>query len=156
MIKRQEIIYDSIKEDIVTGAYKVGNLLPSEEILAKKHSVSRPTISKIYNKLQREGYIIKKRGFGSQIINNNGTDLYTLGLLLPGAGESEIFNIINDQILKLSKKNKFNCYWEGATASNAEVRQLHIENYCDSYIQKRLMALFFVPWSGYLMPMRSI
>lgn len=145
MIKTQVTIYDSVKEDIIKGAYKIGSLLPTEQILAKKHSVSRPTISKVYNKLQIEGYIIKKRGYGSQIINNNGNHINTFGLLLPGSGESEIFNIINDQILKLSKKNKFNCFWEGATASDAEIRKLHIENYCDHYIQKEVDGIIFCP-----------
>ena len=60
----------------------------------------------------------------------------TFGLLLPGAGESEIFSIINDQLLKQSEAGKFNCLWEGATASNADIRRELIETCCDNYKER--------------------
>lgn len=145
MTKTQSVIYDSIKEEIVGGTFKIGSLLPPEQELAEKYAVSRPTISKVYNRLQSEGYIIKKRGFGSQVVDSSHNANHTFGLLLPGAGESEIFNIINDQILKLSKKYKFDCLWEGATASNAEIRRFHIENYCENYIEKKVDGILFSP-----------
>ncbi|MGN6438298.1 MAG: GntR family transcriptional regulator [Agriterribacter sp.] len=145
MRRKQLNIFESLKEGIVSGVYKNGSLLPSEETLAKQYSVSRPTISKIYNQLQENGYIKKTRGFGSQVVHNNTRVTYTIGLLLPGSGESEIFTIINDQLLKLSRKNELNCLWEGATASNAEIRKSQIEHYCENYITQRVDAILFSP-----------
>ncbi len=145
MRRKQLYIFESLKDDIVDGVYKNGSLLPSEETLAKQYSVSRPTIAKVYNQLQDKGYINKKRGYGSQVIYNNARLTYTIGLLLPGSGESEIFTIINDQILKLSRKNEINCLWEGATASNAEIRKSQIEYDCDNYILKKVDAILFSP-----------
>ena len=85
------------------------------------YSVSRPTIAKVYNQLQTEGYITKKKGLGTIVNHKYTSTTLSFGLLLPGAGESEIFSIINDQLLKQSEAGKFNCLWEGATASNANI-----------------------------------
>lgn len=143
--KNHKTIYLSLKEDIINGHYVSGSLLPSESFLAKKIGVSRPTVSKAYNLLQDEGFIIKKKGLGSQILYNNLTTNYTIGLLLPGSGESEIFSIINDQLLKLSKEQKFSCLWEGTTANNAEVRKTLIKKTCAEYINKNVDGIIFAP-----------
>ena len=91
-------IYTTVKEDIRKGVYPTGTLLPTELTLADKYSVSRPTVSKVYNQLQKEGYVNKKKGLGTLVLFKGDTKkTYTFGLLLPGAGESEIFSIINDQ-----------------------------------------------------------
>lgn len=143
--RKQLNILESLEEGIITGVYKNGTLLPSEDTLAKQYAVSRPTIAKVYNQLQHKGYIKKTRGYGSQVIHNNARSTYTIGLLLPGSGESEIFTTINDQILKLSKKNHLNCLWEGATVSNAEIRRTQIEHYCEHYISQKVDAILFSP-----------
>lgn len=140
-----KIIYDILKEEISNETFPFGALLPTEQNLADKYTVSRPTIAKVYNQLQEEGYIRKKKGFGTQVVYNQPNPLYTFGLLLPGAGESEIFSLINDQLLKESKKGKFNCLWEGATASSAEIRKSLIETCCENYIRKNTDGILFSP-----------
>lgn len=138
-------IYNSVKEAIIDGHFASGSLLPSELSFAQKFCVSRPTVSKAFNLLQDEGYITKKKGFGSQVIYNSLTTNYTIGLLLPGAGESEIFSIINDQLLKLSKERNFKCLWEGTTANNAKVRSSLIKHICEEYIKKKVNGILFAP-----------
>lgn len=139
-------IYTAVKEDIQKGVYKTGTLLPTELALAEVYAVSRPTISKVYNQLQQEGYVRKKKGLGTLVLfKENVRKMYTFGLLLPGAGESEIFSIINDQLLRQSETMQFNCLWEGATASNANIRRNLIETCCDSYIGKKVDGIFFSP-----------
>ena len=66
-------------------------------------------------------------------------------MLLPGAGESEIFSMINDQILKQSEAMQFTCLWDGATASNAQIRKNLIESCCDNYIRRKVDGIFFSP-----------
>lgn len=138
-------IYDILKKDILDGVYPTGSLLPTELTLADQYSVSRPTIAKVYNQLQAEGYITKKKGLGTIVNHKHTATTLTFGLLLPGAGESEIFSIINGQLLKQSEAGKFNCLWEGATASNADIRRELIETCCDNYIKKGVNGIFFSP-----------
>ena len=60
-----EQIYNSIKEEIVTGALPFGARLPSARRLAKHLDVSRNTVDTAYAQLSAEGYIESspKRGF---------------------------------------------------------------------------------------------
>ena len=138
-------IYTSLREQIVNDMFHAGYVLPTEQELAHQHSVSRPTITKVYNKLQDEGYVLKKKRTGTTVIYNSPHDIYTFGLLLPGAGESEIFSIINDQLLKQSENGKFNCLWDGATANNADIRKSLILACCDTYINKKVDGVLFSP-----------
>lgn len=145
MSRKQIGIFEALKEHIENGVYKNGALLPSEDALARQHSVSRPTVAKVYNQLQRDGYIKKTRGLGSVVIYQAASEAYTIGLLLPGSGESEIFTIINDQLLALSAEQGITCLWEGATASNAELRKAQVESACENYIAQGVDAILFSP-----------
>lgn len=138
-------IYNTLKDQILKEAFSPGSMLPTEQTLAQKYSVSRPTIAKVYNQLQAEGFIKKTKGLGTVVIYQCSNRVYTFGLLLPGAGESEIFSIINDQLLRQSEIGRFNCLWEGATASSAEIRRTLIETCCESYINKKVDGIFFSP-----------
>ncbi|MDR3142819.1 MAG: GntR family transcriptional regulator [Tannerellaceae bacterium] len=138
-------IYNIVKEQIVKETYTPGSLLPTEQTLADKYAVSRPTIAKVYNQLQNEGFLKKRKGLGTIVTYNSASSTYTFGLLLPGAGESEIFSIINDQLLRQSESGKFNCLWEGATASSAAVRKSLIETCCKNYIHKKVDGILFSP-----------
>ena len=60
-----EQIYNSIKEEIITGVLPFGARLPSARRLSKHLDVSRNTVDTAYAQLCAEGYIESKpkRGF---------------------------------------------------------------------------------------------
>jgi GntR family transcriptional regulator of arabinose operon len=140
-----QAIYDNVKAEILSGRIPYGNLLMSENELAKKMQVSRPTISKVYNTLQAEGLVNKKAGYGTSVIYKRTDNKYRFGLLLPGSGESEIFSIINDQFLSQAKNRNFDCLWEGIVANNAEIRKEVALKICQSYINEKVDGIFFAP-----------
>lgn len=139
-------IYQEVKKYIEDGVYSVNSLLPTEQTLADKFSVSRPTIAKVYNQLQEEKYVEKKKGLGTIVVYNAKIHKsYKIGLLLPGAGESEIFSIINDRILRISEAQNFVCLWDGATASDANIRRNLIESCCNDYLSQKVDGILFSP-----------
>ena len=139
-------IYQEVKSTILDQTYPTNTLLPTETTLAEKYDVSRPTIAKVYSQLQKEGLVQKNKGKGTVVLyQKESKSNYTFGLLLPGAGESEIFSIINDQILKQSEAMQFTCLWDGATASNAQIRKNLIESCCNNYIRRKVDGIFFSP-----------
>lgn len=141
-----KLIYDRLKQEIEGGRYAPGALLPTESVLSESYGVSRPTVARAYNMLQAEGLITKKKGMGT-IVNAEmaAARKPTLGLLLPGAGESEIFSIINDRLLTLSKEGHFECIWDGATASNANIRRQLIVGCCRNYVKRKVDGVLFAP-----------
>ncbi len=138
-------IYDKLKNEIINSVYPFESYLPSESMLAEQYSVSRPTIAKVYNTLQDEGFVVKRPGMGTTVIYKTQKEKKTFGLLLPGAGESEIFSIINERFLDQSKRGLFDCLWEGTTTSNAELRRSLIEKYVSEYISQHVDGIFFAP-----------
>ncbi|MGK0552101.1 trehalose operon repressor [Enterococcus faecalis] len=62
-------IFLELEQQIVAGQFLPGDLLPSENQLVEKYSVSRETIRKALNLLINAGYIQKKQGKGSIVLN---------------------------------------------------------------------------------------
>ncbi|MGC3947794.1 MAG: GntR family transcriptional regulator [Chryseolinea sp.] len=133
------------RSEILNGKYVYGQILPSEKELAGQLSLSRPTVAKIYNTLKREGLIRKTPGLGTTVIFNGETKRFTFGLLLPGAGESEIFGAIHDHFLSMERDKNVKFLWDGAIANDAQVRQNNIMKICEHYIEERIKGVFFAP-----------
>lgn len=62
-------IYLLLKDKILNHDYKEDELLPSENFLASKYSVSRETIRKSLDQLRKDGLIQKQQGKGSIVLN---------------------------------------------------------------------------------------
>jgi len=92
MLKYQKI-YNDLKIQIQQGFYKSGDLLPSENELCNKYSITRTTSRKALDELLKEGFIEKKQGLGSVVIERR----KSLGLLnvkgFSEAGGSNVKNI---------------------------------------------------------------
>ncbi|MCR5269823.1 MAG: LacI family transcriptional regulator [Prevotella sp.] len=140
-------VMEVLRSRLVKGTYAHGTLLPAETLLAQEFNVSRPTIAKVYDQLAREGLVSKKRGIGTVVTLPKVQERsYTFGLLLPGAGESEIFAEINNRILQQADRMGFCCECVGTTANNAETRSMMAVSSLESYIAKKVDGIFFAPF----------
>lgn len=74
-------IFLELEKGILEGDYPHGTLLPSENQLAERYSVSRETIRKALNLLINAGYIQKKQGKGSIVLNVRKFDLSISGVI---------------------------------------------------------------------------
>lgn len=79
MNKFNEIFLD-LEQKILTNDYPAHTLLPSENQLIKIYGVSRETIRKALNLLLNAGYIQKKQGKGSIVLDLNRFDFPISGL----------------------------------------------------------------------------
>lgn len=68
-MKKHEIISEEILEDIEKGNFKPGDLIPTEVELAKKYSVSRPTVRQGIQTLVDQGYLDRTAGIGTRVLN---------------------------------------------------------------------------------------
>jgi GntR family transcriptional regulator len=60
-------IYEIIVNGISNGTYPPGSLLPSENQLAERFNVSRPTIRNAFARLVERGYVKRQRGVGTYV-----------------------------------------------------------------------------------------
>ncbi|AEB06244.1 transcriptional regulator, GntR family [Coriobacterium glomerans PW2] len=64
-------LYDILFQDILSGAYAVGELIPSESELMRRYGISRATARKAMEMLAANGLINKRRGHGSEVVSNH-------------------------------------------------------------------------------------
>lgn len=138
-------ILNDIRQQILAGEMPAGHKLPTETELANRHSVSRPTIARIYDALQAEGLVEKISGSGTYVIFRKPSDTLTIGLLLPGPGESEIFGPILEQITLLAEEKSIRCLWEGTLIKNAGLRKKQLLKICRNYIDNQVDGVLFSP-----------
>ena len=82
--------------EIAAGKYAETHRLPSEAQLVKRFKVTRPTVARALRDLVVEGIIERRAGSGSFVRNkaNAMSTTRQIGLLIPGLGTTEIFEII--------------------------------------------------------------
>lgn len=130
---------------ISSGEIKPGAALPTETVFAEKHDLSRSTVAKIYNALQEKGMVEKIPGSGTYVRNRPAPERKKIGLLLPGAGESEIFKQINEEIAYLSNEFGLQCLWEGTLATDAQKRKELSLQLVRQYIEQKVDGVLFAP-----------
>jgi len=63
-------VYEIILNSILDGEYSPGSKLPSENQLAERYQVSRPTIRTAFSRLVELGYVVKKQGVGTFVTDS--------------------------------------------------------------------------------------
>lgn len=66
-----EVVYDAIKEQITSGAYQDGELLPSERVIGEKHNVDRSTVRKALQRLVDDRLVVKHAGVGTKVCRDS-------------------------------------------------------------------------------------
>ncbi len=66
---RYKLIYNNLREKILSDKLKDGTMIPSENILAHENSVSRVTVRNAINELKRDGLIETIPGLGHRVAN---------------------------------------------------------------------------------------
>lgn len=67
-------------QDIDSGKYQVGSLLPTEDGLAHRHGVSRHTVRQALRELREEGLIVSRPGIGTTVRARSGTPRFFSGV----------------------------------------------------------------------------
>ena len=144
--KTQEI-YEFLKKEIDSGAYAMGELLPTDLQISEKFNTSRPTVAKAVQRLVEENILGRKAGFGTYLKNRpkkSGSLELSLGLLIPSLGETEIFEPICGQIANLADSHNFNLLWGGGGAPIGEASDI-AQQLAQKYVSQDVDGVFFTP-----------
>ncbi len=153
---KMQIVYDYFKSEIEGGAYLPGELFPSEAHIASQFNVSRPTIAKAKNLLREQGFIAKKKGYGTIVASNeqlNKRQELKFGVLIPSMGATGIFEPICGMIAERSGANGFklvvneenlSLMW-GRGGATSEHNGKNAELLAKKYAYEGIDGIFFVP-----------
>ena len=86
-------IYDDLEGKIRRQQIPAGEMLPSDSEISQTYGVSRPTVAKALQLLSTDKLVLRKPGFGTQVLATRKTALLA-GLLIPQFSETEIFRPI--------------------------------------------------------------
>ncbi|MGE4285653.1 MAG: GntR family transcriptional regulator [Phycisphaerae bacterium] len=140
------IIHDYIRDSIIRGRFKRGQKLPSDMQIAKQFEASRPTVAKALNSLRDSGLIERKVGSGSYVCYEGNTEkTLTIGLMVPGTRETEIFDPIGAYIAQMSEEKNVNILLGRTISEDAEERCAHMQSIASRYIREKVDGVLFVP-----------
>jgi DNA-binding LacI/PurR family transcriptional regulator len=136
--------------EIAAGRYAETSRLPSEAQLVKRFKVSRPTVARALRDLIAEGIIERRAGSGSFVRNrmNARSTTRQIGLLIPGLGTTEIFEIICGDLANLGRGSEYTFLWGGSTHPRVDQdnSREHAREICDQFIERRVTGVFFAPF----------
>ena len=141
-----------LRNEIASGRYAAWARLPSEPQLAGEFGLSRPTVSRALLDLANEGLIERRAGSGTYVCPNPraavAVSTRQIGLLIPGLGHTEIFELICGELASLARVANYSLLWGGSThpGHDADASLGHAEELCRHFIERRASGVFFAPY----------
>jgi GntR family transcriptional regulator len=83
--------------DIQAGTYAVGDELPTEMELCRRHGVSRFTVREALKRVEEAGLIVRRQGSGSRVVARRRPPQYLLSLNT----ESEVLRYASETVLEV-------------------------------------------------------
>jgi GntR family transcriptional regulator, arabinose operon transcriptional repressor len=142
-------VYEIMRSRIEAGDYQPGDRIPSEALLIREFGVSRPTVARALQDLERRGLVRRRRGAGTYVAHVNGTGKM-FGLLIPGLGDTEVFEPICAEMARIAQQGGNSLVWAAAQITNAQHRDgvdkgLIAWDLCQRFIRDRVGGVFFAP-----------
>lgn len=135
---------------IAAGKYGAADRLPSEAQLSKQFKVSRPTVARAFRDLIDEGIIERRAGAGTFVRDKKriATTTKQIGLLIPGLGTTEIFEIICGELASLGRRSEYTLLWGGSSHPRLDQdgSREHARELCEQFIERRVTGVFFAPF----------
>lgn len=139
-----------LREEIASGRYGVEGRMPSEAQLVRRFGVSRPTVARALGILATEGLLERRAGSGTFAKQGSqvGVSSKLLGLLIPGLGNTEIFQIIGGEIASLARMHDYGLVWGGSETLLPDPANglKQAEQLCRQFIERRVSGVFFAPY----------
>jgi len=111
---RHSRVSQEILAEIAADIYAPSGRLPSEAQLVDRFGVSRPTVARALRDLQDRGLVERGVGSGSFVRGPEVADVQRqFGLLIPGLGTTEIFEVICGELAGLSRVHGYSLLWGG-------------------------------------------
>lgn len=103
-----QLLIDDLKKSIVSGRYKPGDLLPSENDLSREYNTTRVTVRQALKELTNMGYIFRQHGKGSIVCEaEKGLGILSLKGVTAGVGSENLKTFISDKPRKMEWPENF-------------------------------------------------
>jgi len=142
---KHQVIYDALAGEIASGRLAAGERLPTEVALVKQFDASRPTVTRAMQRLVAEGLIDRRTRAGTFVRAASHPATKLLGLIIPGLGETEIFEPICSQIAAEAAAFHYALVWGHASAQRGVASGDQIVALARDFVRQRVGGVFFAP-----------
>lgn len=145
--KYQQIVLD-LRKSITLGEYKEGERLPSEADLVLRFDTSRLTVQRALKELQHQGLIERRAGSGTFVRRADRSEQHVFGLLIPGLGETEIFEPMCQGMARAGRAGGHALLWGDTTHAATDQdsdKEAQTKALCEYYISRDVTGIFFAP-----------
>ncbi len=145
--KYQQIVLD-LRKSITLGEYKEGERLPSEADLVLRFHTSRLTVQRALKELQHQGLIERRAGSGTFVRRADRSEQHVFGLLIPGLGETEIFEPMCQGMARAGRAGGHALLWGDTTHTHTDEesdKEAQTKALCEYYISREVTGIFFAP-----------
>ena len=136
-------LYKALKNDILSGKYASGELLPSENALTRRFKVSRSTVQQAFRELEKIGLISRSRGRGT-FVSHQGTSR-KIGLIVPGVACTDFFQPIVSEINQLARKEDYTLLFAEVFSMDRDERVHQVRELAADFIKKRVAGVIYEP-----------
>ena len=142
---KHQQIFDYLHRSMLDGSLRHGERIPSENQLARRFGAARATVSKALRELEHLGLLTRRRGSGSFVRAPKTATNTTVGLLVPGLGEGEIFEPICSALAACARAEGWQLVWGQCHATEPHAKCEQAEQLCQQYIEQGLDGVFCAP-----------
>ncbi len=138
-------ICDEIRRAITSGRYQEGQRLPTEAQLVQQYDTSRPTVARALRDLQYEGLIARRAGSGTFVRKAGSDQGHVFGLVIPGLGETEIFDPICREMARFTQEAQHALLWASTNISAYSDMAEQAWQSAQQCIARKVAGVFFAP-----------
>ncbi len=138
-----------LRDEVLAGRYGSEGRMPSENQLVTRFGVSRPTVARALRVLADEGLLERRAGSGTfaRQAGKAGVSNKLLALLVPGLGNTEIFQLICGELASLARMHDYGLVWGGSDMPrhDPDLSLQQTGQLCRQFIERRVAGVFFAP-----------
>lgn len=145
-------IQQELLSEILAGRHDQAAKLPSEAQLVARFGASRPTVARALQELKLQGFLERRAGSGTYLRRERGAygkqGMRQLGLIVPGLGQVEIFDVICGELASLARVHDLGMHWGGSSGpiTGTSMSLAEAEELCARYISSGVSGVFFAPF----------
>lgn len=137
-------VFATLRREIQSGRWRVGDRLPSEAELVRRFGHSRITVGRALRDLQVEGLIERRAGSGTYVRGPSATGALSFGLLIPDLGETDIFEPMCQGMMDSPLARQHALVW-GSGAGDAPSKAERAWQLALHYLERGVSGIFFAP-----------
>ena len=136
-------IFETLRDEILTGRYMSARMFPSEVALSRRFGVSRSMMTIVVGELEKQGLVSRRQGRGT-FVTGRGTSR-KIGLIVPGIAYSEFFPPIVSEISRLSGEAGYALQFADVSETEAESRLAKIRQVAADMLAAGVAGVIYHP-----------